>query len=169
MKTCTKCGETKNVSEFNKSIARKDGYVSHCKQCLKNRYKNLKDNIILQIEKAIKSSIIIDNKLLIQKGQKLCSCCKKIYTLNPLRKNQFRCLDCDKNIAREWCSNNIEIKRKSNKEYREINKEKLKEYRENAKDYLKQYALNNNEKLKEYRKQYYLKKKLEKEKEKLSK
>ena len=37
MKTCTKCGETKPLSEFSADDAYKDGYQSHCKAC-KNAY-----------------------------------------------------------------------------------------------------------------------------------
>ena len=37
MKTCTKCGETKPLSEFSADDAYKDGYLSHCKAC-KNAY-----------------------------------------------------------------------------------------------------------------------------------
>ena len=37
MKTCTKCGETKPLSDFSADDAYKDGYQSHCKAC-KNAY-----------------------------------------------------------------------------------------------------------------------------------
>ena len=37
MKTCTKCGETKPLSEFSADDAYKAGYQSHCKAC-KNAY-----------------------------------------------------------------------------------------------------------------------------------
>lgn len=33
MKRCSKCGETKPVSEFNKDLSRKDGIFQWCKQC----------------------------------------------------------------------------------------------------------------------------------------
>ena len=32
-KACTKCKETKNVSEFNKRAASYDGYNARCKVC----------------------------------------------------------------------------------------------------------------------------------------
>lgn len=47
MKTCTKCGETKDKSEFHKRNDNKTGLSSHCKEC-RNRHgkkwraKNLK-------------------------------------------------------------------------------------------------------------------------------
>lgn len=118
MKTCTKCGETKEFSEFYKSVATKDGYVSQCKQCLKDRYKNLKNDDVLKLQKEIRSSIIIENKFLIKNGQKICSCCKKIYTPSSLRKNQIHCIDCDNKYSREWYKKNIEKRKEALKEYR---------------------------------------------------
>ena len=126
MKTCTKCGETKEFSEFHKSIARKDGYVSQCKQCSKDRKKNLKNDDVLKLQKEIRSSIIIENKFLIKNGQKICSCCKKIYTPSALRKNQIICKDCDNKNSREWYKKNIEKRKESLKEYR-LNKKLEKE------------------------------------------
>lgn len=34
MKTCTKCGETKRLTEFNRDSARADGLRCHCKACI---------------------------------------------------------------------------------------------------------------------------------------
>ena len=34
-KKCTKCGQEKPVSEFNKSAASKDGLQNYCKECKK--------------------------------------------------------------------------------------------------------------------------------------
>ena len=33
MRTCTKCGETKPLSDFNKSVKGKDGYRERCRTC----------------------------------------------------------------------------------------------------------------------------------------
>lgn len=38
MKTCTKCGETKPVTEFGKETKARDGLRTHCKACI-NAYK----------------------------------------------------------------------------------------------------------------------------------
>lgn len=40
MKKCMKCGETKDVNNFSKSVARKDGLQDYCKSC--NKENNLK-------------------------------------------------------------------------------------------------------------------------------
>ena len=37
MKKCSKCGETKQVAEFNKDAQKRDGICSHCKACEKAR------------------------------------------------------------------------------------------------------------------------------------
>ena len=37
MKTCTKCGKTKEYSCFNKGNGYKDGYITHCKDCRNKR------------------------------------------------------------------------------------------------------------------------------------
>ena len=34
-KRCTKCGEVKELSEFNKRKGAKDGFYGHCKACKK--------------------------------------------------------------------------------------------------------------------------------------
>lgn len=39
MKTCTKCGKLKELTEFYKRIDC-SGYTSHCKDCEKERYRN---------------------------------------------------------------------------------------------------------------------------------
>lgn len=36
-KTCTKCGETKPLAEFNKDRTMKDGLHSHCKECAREK------------------------------------------------------------------------------------------------------------------------------------
>ena len=41
MKTCTKCGETKPLSEFSKNAQHKDGHQSQCRVCASARRKEL--------------------------------------------------------------------------------------------------------------------------------
>ena len=43
MKECTKCGETKGVSEYYKKKRHKDGLSYHCKKCCKKRHQINKD------------------------------------------------------------------------------------------------------------------------------
>ena len=44
MKTCSKCSEVKETSEFYKDITHGDGFSSHCKQCFDNRKKEYYHN-----------------------------------------------------------------------------------------------------------------------------
>lgn len=48
-KLCTKCNQSKSLSEFNKHKQMADGHLNHCKQCIKERkseyYKRSKDKI----------------------------------------------------------------------------------------------------------------------------
>lgn len=45
MKTCSKCGETKELSEFSKAKSRKDGLHPYCKACRRAYNKANKDKI----------------------------------------------------------------------------------------------------------------------------
>src|SRR3990167_1503227 len=44
-KTCTKCNVEKNIEEFYKRSASKDGYATECKLCAHIRIKNWSDSI----------------------------------------------------------------------------------------------------------------------------
>ena len=54
MKTCTKCGETKPLSEFSADDAYKDGYQSHCKDCkrayARERYAKNRDRELARVK-----------------------------------------------------------------------------------------------------------------------
>jgi len=39
-KRCPACGESKDITEFQKNRTRRDGLQSHCKRCFKTRYNN---------------------------------------------------------------------------------------------------------------------------------
>ena len=154
MKTCTKCGETKNFSEFVKDKSKKDGHSSHCKNCIKQRNILLKSDNVLQLEKEIKSSIILENKILLKDGKKLCSHCKQIFKIEDL--NGGRCRECGKYFSIKWSKNNKDKIKDISKKYRDNNSEKFKKSIQAWRD-------NNSQKMSTYRKEYYLKKKLEKE------
>lgn len=47
-KRCTKCGETKLLSEFNAKKASKDGKRAHCKECQRLHYEQNKERILHQ-------------------------------------------------------------------------------------------------------------------------
>ena len=45
MKTCSKCGETKELFEFKKDKTKPDGFYSSCKQCCKKQWSDNYENI----------------------------------------------------------------------------------------------------------------------------
>lgn len=154
MKTCTKCGEVKEFSDFVKDKSKKDGHSSYCKNCKKQRYILLKSDNLLQLEKEIKSSIILENKILLKDGKKLCSHCKQIFKIEDLKGR--RCRECCNYFSIKWSKNNKDKMKDISKKYRDNNSEKVKKSIQVWRD-------NNSEKMTTYRKEYYLKKKLEKE------
>ena len=112
MKTCTKCKIEKHFEAFHKNKNIKDGYHYECKECQKARYREFKKNPLMQLEKQIKSSIILENKLLAREGKRLCCKCNGIFLIDDLISGR-RCKNC-----------NIEFF----KEFREKNKDKINEY-----------------------------------------
>lgn len=108
MKVCTKCGIEKDFSEFHKNKSSKDLHQSWCKDCGKERVIKLKTDKKLQLEKAIRSSVILENKILAKENKKLCTNCKNIFFIDEINQNSM-------------CNNCV-------KEYRDITKEKKREY-----------------------------------------
>lgn len=45
MKTCTKCKETKNLTDFNNKKQSKDGYNTQCKICINKRNKEYREKL----------------------------------------------------------------------------------------------------------------------------
>lgn len=183
MKTCSKCKETKDFSEFTKDKTNTYGFTSQCKECQKKHRTELKTNASLQLKKEITRSIIIENKILAKENKKLCRKCKQIFNISDLDVHAT-CKKCLYDIGRkrweeksehikEYVEKNKEKIKKRNKEWYEENKERLREKQ-------KEYAKKNKEKVKEtqkrcreqniehykkrfneWQKQYRLKKKLE--------
>lgn len=181
MKTCTKCGEAKEFSEFYKMKNSKDGYEYSCKECISIRRKEIRENPILQLQKAVRSSVIVENKILFKENKIICSGCKNIFFISDTRDNY--CKDCmrkmqqkynnkeeSKKLRRANCYKySLKNKEKRNeywKEYYEKNKEKIiektieysKKYREENKSEVlekeKKYREKNKEKIKENSKKY---------------
>ena len=156
MKTCNKCGEAKEFSEFYKSKISKDGYRSECKTCNKERERKLKKSPLMQLKKAVRSSIYIENKILLKDGKRLCSHCKNIFLIANM--NHYHCKECHGNLSKEYCEKNKDYVSTRSKEYREKNKEKIKKHREENKEknkeYAKEYREKNKEKIKEHMKEY---------------
>ena len=165
MKTCIKCKIEKPFEAFCKSKDRKDGYISKCKECEKLRRLELKKNPLLQLERQIRSSIILENKLLKRENKKLCVGCKEVFLIEDLVGGKI-CKECSGILNKKYVEENSEKFKESVKKYREKNKEYIKEYkkeyREKNKENIKKYRREHSEKNKEYQRQYYLKKKPEK-------
>ena len=187
MKTCSKCMIEKPFEAFFKNKDRKDGHTSDCKECIKLRYSELKKNQLMQLEKQVRSSIILENKILLREGKKLCATCKEAFLIEDLVRGCY-CEECSikkdkeryekdkekiKEKTKEYYEKNKEINKEKRREYfkkyNQNNKEYHKEYHEKnkekrnkqSKEYSKEYREKNKEIIKERNRQYYLKKKLE--------
>lgn len=163
MKTCTKCKIEKPFEAFYKQHIEKDGYRSACKECNKARQIELKKNPLMQLEKQIRSSIILENKLLARDGKRLCGRCKEIFLINEMNGGVI-CYPCERKRDKEIRNTEYGKRKKQlkNKEYRQKNKDKIKEYQ---KGYNKEYQQKNKDKIKEHQRKYRLKKKKEKNNE----
>ena len=154
MKICSKCKVEKPFEAFYKKKASKDGYTPDCKDCRKIREIEFKRSPLMQLEKQIRSSIMLENKLLAKEGKRLCSKCNEIFLINDLI--GVYCENCNIEHNKEYYQKNKEKIDKKTKEYKEKNKEKFNEYQ-------KEYQFKNKDKLKKRQRKYRLKKKLEKQ------
>ena len=182
MKVCTKCGVEKPFEAFHKNKKTRDGYNCYCKDCIRLRRLELKKNPLMQLEKQIRSSIMLENKILLREGKKLCLRCKNIFNIVDMSFDVI-CYHCKREQEQIYSSteNGKSVKRKQRKKYYNSNKniivekakenykknkekmkEKAKEYREKNKEKIKEHREKNKEKYIEYQRQYRLKKKLEK-------
>ena len=130
MKTCSRCKEEKELSEFYINKYSKGGFRKECKICKNKVQKNWELNNKEKI-KEVKKKYHINNKEKIKERS-------KEYRLN------------NKEKIKEYRLNNQEYSKEYSKEYRLNNKEKINEkgniYRLNNKEKAKEYRLNNKEK-----------------------
>lgn len=165
MKTCTKCGETKDFSEFGKDKYTKDGYKRLCRRCERESVNKLKESPVMQLEKAVRSSVLVENKLLFKEGKRLCGTCRNIFLIVELKKGY--CTECllanvrnynkkNKEKIKEYLEKNKEKRKEQQKEYHKKNKEKIIERSRN-------YYEKNKEEIKDRNSKYY-----EKNKDKIS-
>lgn len=137
-KKCSKCGETKPLSEFSPHKNKKDGIDSRCRKCVREyNIKYHKDNYkIIQLQQkrkyeTNKEIILANNRKIYQENkEKISIQHKEHYKLN---KNRY-------------------------KQYYIDNIERIIQYRENTKNYQKQYRLNNKKHLNYINNKYILKK-----------
>jgi len=107
-KRCTKCGEVKDLSAFNKQKRGLYGFRSSCKSCELQYYKDNKERIDIYSKHYTKNNR------------------EKINT----RRRQYRKDNYEKIIIidRLYCLNNKERMSTRNQQYKKDNKEKIKEY-----------------------------------------
>ena len=151
MKTCSQCKVEKPFGAFYRSKAESSGYQSSCIECGRLRRLELKKNPLMQLEKQIRSSVILENKLLKRENKKLCYICKEIFLIDDLL-GEIICKDCNAKKTKEHYINNKE----NMIEYIKKNKGKIKEYH-------KEYKKKNKEKINANQRERRLKKKLEKQ------
>ncbi len=161
MKICTKCKVEKPFEAFWRSKKASDGYISACIECVNLRRLELKKNPLMQLQKQIRSSVILENKLLKRENKKLCTRCKEVFLIDDLMDGD-RCKECNTEISKEYWGKNKEKLKKQNMEHRLKNKEELnkkeREYyeknKEKIREHNKKYRLKNKEKIKEVQKEY---------------
>jgi len=155
VKICSKCKESKELTEYHKHKASKDGHKSACKPCRKvesdNRKLNIKDNYIVVKEKS-------------------CNRCNKIkkikeFSLDKHKKDSHNtiCKVCVCIYVKYYYENHKEKKKQDDKNYRENNKESIaiykKNYYENNKElisiYQKKYQENNKESININKQEYH--------------
>ena len=94
MKVCTKCKIEKPFEAFWRSKDKSDGYEYSCIECMKLRGLELKKNPLMQLEKQIKSSVILENKLLKRENKRLCQRCKEVFLIDDLVSGGNICKKC---------------------------------------------------------------------------
>lgn len=73
MKTCSKCKEEKELSEFHKNSLKKDGYNSYCKSCMRT-LQNQNQHLYRQRQKRNTKKYIERNKEFVNRYKSLCGC-----------------------------------------------------------------------------------------------
>ena len=117
MKTCTKCGETKDFSEFHKANKLPDGYQYNCKSCKKAIAEDWYYN-----KGGKQKSKINDQQYKIKNRKKVNAKARKEY-----KKHRIKILE------------RLKIKRQENAEWREELNKKKKIWAEKNKEYVKDY------------------------------
>ncbi len=114
-KKCSKCGEVKPLSEFNKSKSRKDRHADWCKECLNiysKAYRKANPEKILAYNKAYRKA----------NPEKILAYSKAYYKVNKEKLNDY---------SKEWAVNNPEKRKVS------VNKNALKNKKELSDNYVK--------------------------------
>ena len=168
MKICSKCKIEKPFEAFWRNKDKADGYRASCIECIKLRKLELKKNPLMQLEKQIRSSVLLENKLLKRENKRLCQECKEVFLINDLVCGGVICKECSIEKSKEYREKNKEKNKEKlseyMKEYREKNKEKRREYnkeyfqknKEKAREYYQKNKEKINEKIREYKREYMI-------------
>ena len=129
-KRCTKCGETKSVSEFGKDKLRIDGLFPQCKRC---RWRNPEKR-----EESIEKQ---------KQGLRRCPACKEWLSISCFGSNKSTpdgkhtaCAKCSREQVKKYYAENIDKVRARDKAYRDANPD-LRSF------FWKRYYENNEDKL----------------------
>ena len=171
MKECSKCGETKSVSEYYKSKTSKDGLRSRCKECLRQYEQDNSEHIAewgKRYRQANREELRIKKAQYYRDNMEYFLSKSKTYRQN----NREKLVEYDK----QYRQDNKDVIREKKKQYQDSlhgqgvlkqwridNSEKISEkarqYWQNNKEQLsakkKKYNIDNSEKISEKARQYY--------------
>ena len=142
-KKCSKCGEVKELGEFHKRAASRDGRQNRCKICARQQHKKYyQEN--KEKRRQYKKQHYQENE------EKIKQCTKQYYQENKEKKKQYdkQYYQENKEKIKQYRQENKEKIRQCNKKYRKENGEKIKQYQ-------KQYRQENKEKIRQCMKRRY--------------
>lgn len=130
MRFCVDCMQEKNLEEFGKNPAMKDGYKNECKKCITK---------IVNERRAQKNPELIQKRELVEKQSKLLiveMCfCTKCEQEKPLEEfgRYYWCKECFQKYQNGWRAQNIEQCRETNRKWISENYESYREKTNNRK------------------------------------
>jgi len=130
-KTCPKCKKTKDVGEFYKNKAQKDGLAGHCTSCAKAYYEANKEKIAVR-DKAYRETNkekVAKQKKAYQEAnkEKISEKAKAYYEENKDKKKAY--YEANKEKRKAYLEANKEKISEKGKVYREANKDKIAVYK----------------------------------------
>ena len=141
MKTCTKCNQGKELSEFYAHKTSKDGYAWECKTCRCESIKSHREKNPDKVKESRRKYYLSHSGEINEKGkeyyrnnkEKVSETCKRyrVNNLEKCRESGQRYRDRNRGTCREsnrrWASDNRNQVRETNRNYAKNNPEKIKE------------------------------------------